>query len=234
MIDYALLLGEALGQSKLVRLSIDSLALFLDTDQWITARRNWLNDGDAPDNTAWDLIEALTAKALGEIMADNLLIGTLFPLITDSIPEGALECDGTAYARTDYPVLYDRVASVFIIDADNFAVPDLRGRTVIAAGAGAGLSTYAVGDALGEESHRLLTAEMPVHNHTVVDPGHLHTEGIAIPSPLGVTGGLPSAIPGVGVTSIATTGISLVAAGNDQYHENRQPSYALRYAVWAK
>jgi hypothetical protein len=43
--------------------------------------------------------------------------------------------------------------------------PDLRGRTLIGAGLGAGLSSRALGQQAGEETHQLTVAEMPSHNH---------------------------------------------------------------------
>jgi len=235
VIDLALLTDEALGTPKLVRLSPDSLALFLDTEQWITERDEWL-DGDLPVTDAqWDEIEALTAKGLTELMVDNLLIGTVFPLITDTLPIGALECDGATYNRVDYPALYAKLASVYIVDADTFIIPDLRGRAVVGAGSGTGLTTYASGDVGGEEAHQLVTAELASHSHGVTDPTHSHVEGIAAPNATTIGPGAPqpTAIPALGSTAAALTGISINATGSDTPHENRQPYFALRYAVWA-
>ena len=43
--------------------------------------------------------------------------------------------------------------------------PDLRGRTLIGAGPGAGLSSRALSQQGGEENHKLTILEMPSHNH---------------------------------------------------------------------
>lgn len=70
-------------------------------------------------------------------------------------PAGWALCDGgTYYGRT---------------------TPDLRGRFVLASGAGAGLTARSVGQTGGEENHVLAWNEMPGHSHTVSDPGHSHT-----------------------------------------------------------
>jgi microcystin-dependent protein len=66
-------------------------------------------------------------------------------------------------------------------------LPDLRGRGFIgaddmgnaAAGAFAGVpftsgAATHIGSLLGENTHALVTGEMPVHSHTVTDPGHTH------------------------------------------------------------
>lgn len=56
-------------------------------------------------------------------------------------------------------------------DYFNFLTPDARGRNLIGAGTGAGLSTRAVGGSGGEENHLLTTTEMPAHTHGYTAPG---------------------------------------------------------------
>lgn len=48
-----------------------------------------------------------------------------------------------------------------------FALPDLRGRAIVGAGQGTGLSIYDVGQVGGSEITTLLTSEIPIHTHTV-------------------------------------------------------------------
>lgn len=52
-----------------------------------------------------------------------------------------------------------------ICDGQN-GTPDLRGRFVLGAGQGAGLTLRTPGEAGGEETHKLLTTEMPKHAHS--------------------------------------------------------------------
>lgn len=219
--------------ARTVRLSGDSLALFLSTEE-LTEIERWTNAGEEPDFTTRDTIEALTALAYLELM-ENALLGTIAPFATASPPEGMLECDGTTYLRTDYPDLYAALDTAFIVDADHFLTPDLRGRTILGAGSGTGLSTYAVGDAGGEETHQLTTAELASHSHGVTDPAHSHTEITSTPTVITIGAGAPapSAVPGVGVTGASLTGISINSAGSDNAHENRQPYLALRFGIWA-
>jgi microcystin-dependent protein len=49
-----------------------------------------------------------------------------------------------------------------------FALPDLRGRTIIGAGTGPGLTTRNLGDVVGVEQVMLSIDQMPAHRHTVV------------------------------------------------------------------
>ena len=50
----------------------------------------------------------------------------------------------------------------------NFALPDLRGRTLLGVGTGPD-GVFTVGDRLGNDSNTLLVADLAAHNHTVAD-----------------------------------------------------------------
>jgi len=214
-------------------LSPESVTILLSLAEDGHVRRNWENSGAKLTDAEWDTADEWVSVAEYELMV-NLITGTIFPFAASALPVGALECDGTSYLRVDYPALYAALDAVFIIDADNFTVPDLRGRTVIGVGSGSGLSPRAMNDTGGEETHVLITAELSAHSHGVTDPTHIHTEGIAVPSIGAAIVGVPvpSAVPGVGVTGAASTGISIQSTGSDAPHENMPPFLAVRYAIW--
>jgi microcystin-dependent protein len=46
-----------------------------------------------------------------------------------------------------------------------FGLPDLRGRTIVGAGTGPGLSSYSLGELIGVENETLNTSQMPIHVH---------------------------------------------------------------------
>jgi len=217
----------------LVRLSPDSLTLLLMTEP-LTEINDWEGASGAPDATEQDAIEAMLALTYNELMK-NAMLGTIFPYATTNPPAGSLACDGASYLRADYPELYAALDSAFIVDADNFIVPDLQGRTVIGVGSGAGLTTRGAGAAGGEETHVLVTSELASHTHGVTDPTHAHTEGVAAPAVGAALVGvpIPSAVPGLGMTGFSGTGLTINAAGSDAAHENMPPFTALGYAIWA-
>jgi len=62
-------------------------------------------------------------------------------------------------------------AGWYLCDGNN-GTPDLRGRMIIGAGQGEGLTNRAVGDIGGEEEHALVIAEMPIHTH--IQNAHQH------------------------------------------------------------
>jgi len=233
MLDFSEIAAiSALRTSKVVTLSPESVTILLSIAE-AQIRFDWENNGASLTDAEWDTANKWIAQAEYEVMT-NVLSGTISAFATVLPPMGSLECDGASYLRVDYPELYAVLDAAFIIDADNFAVPDLRGRTVIGVGTGSGLTPRAMNDTGGEETHTLTTAEMPSHSHGVTDPSHAHTEGNALPALSAAIVGvpIPSAVPGLGVTGAALTGISIQSTGGDGAHENMQPFMALRYAIW--
>jgi microcystin-dependent protein len=67
----------------------------------------------------------------------------------------------------DYSDLHGAIAYTYGGSGDNFNIPDLRGRTVIGAGAGSGLTNRTLGTKAGTETHTLTTDEIPSHSHTL-------------------------------------------------------------------
>jgi microcystin-dependent protein len=55
------------------------------------------------------------------------------------------------------------------------ALTKMLGRSLGIAGGGAGLTSRALGETLGTETHTLTTAQMPLHAHGINDPTHAHS-----------------------------------------------------------
>jgi microcystin-dependent protein len=200
-------------------LSPTSQAVLFYATPYLTARFNWVDrtiPTDEVTDVDWDTIQAYVDGLLYE--AKNPMIGIITPYVTSDPPTNVLPCDGSTYLRVDFPILYDVLDPFFIVDADHFQVPDLRGRTVIGAGDGSGLSSRAVGDSLGEENHTLDVSEMPSHDHTIP-----YTITTLVLEPGEVTA----------LTPIPLLTQSTGATGGDGSHNNMQPSYALNYGIIA-
>ncbi len=145
-----------------------------------------------------------------------------------SAPTGWLLCDGTSYLRATYPVLFAVIGSTFgSADGTHFNVPDMRGRIAIGTGTGTGggasgtglptggsaLTAVSLAGWKGEETHTLITAEMPSHTHTVT-------------APLGGSGS-----PGWTSASTGGSAITSSSAGSDGAHNNIQPVLGLSYII---
>lgn len=185
----------------------------------LTIRDNWLKDGDVSIDDAIYASADITESFGG-------MIGAIFPVVWATLPDNFLLCDGSAYERENYPELYSLLDAAFIVDADNFVVPDLLGRVPVGES-----SDFSIGDTGGEIEHELIVGEMPIHSHT--DTGHSHTAEvstlIAAQTPVIP---LPVALPGVGITGSASA--NLTDTGGSEAHNNMQPYQVIRYVICAR
>lgn len=163
--------------------------------QWIG-----LSDGEEAliETGFGNLIEAMSKASEG------CMIGQIIIFPNTTLPDGVLLCDGSTFDQAEYPTLYNILGSN--------ALPDLRGRFVLAAGNG-----HNVGDVGGAETHTLTIPEMPTHSHgyTAALPS---VTTVVVPDE-------PSAVPGAGTTA---------PAGGNQAHNNMPPFYTLVYGIIAK
>ncbi len=146
-----------------------------------------------------------------------------------SAPTGWLLCDGTSYLRATYPDLFTLLGTTYgSADGTHFNVPDMRGRIPIGTGTGTGggasgtglptggaaLTAVARASWKGEETHTLITAEMPAHTHTITDQI--------------VSGATqPFANSGSFASGTATTN----STGGDGAHNNIQPVMGVQFII---
>jgi microcystin-dependent protein len=205
----------------------------------MTLATSWTEHGDVAISFAVEESEKMLQSYI--FMDFNPIpIGLIHPFGAVIAPLGYLLCDGSSYPTADYPELYAVIGATYGAVGVNFNVPNLIDRVPIGSG-----STYTIADVGGETSHTLVTSEIPNHNHsasnpTVIDPTHSHAEITAIPTVITIGAGVPapSAIPSVGVTAPALTGISVLApaignTGGDGSHNNLQPYLAVPYIIYA-
>ncbi len=209
-------------------------------------------------------------------IVNGFMCGEIRIWANNSLPPGFLWCDGSAVSRTvDYADLFATIGTTFGVGdgSTTFNLPDLRGRvpvgqddmnnTVGTGGgaisrvttAGSGIDGATLGATGGAQNHTLITAELPVHNHTLTDPGHTHT--VTDPThthdlkDAGSGGGsgnyiTPSgtnaltysnksgmvAAASTGITNVSnTTGITIANAGSGNSHYNMQPSLICNYII---
>ena len=223
-------------------LSPESTAVFGYAWSYLSRRYNWRDTSDPYDeitDSQWDTIQAMVDKAFTEIMIP--MIGQVIAFATSDPPPNVLFCDGSTYLRVDFPTLYSLLAPAFIVDADNFIVPDLRERFVYGLG-----GTDDIGDSGGSSTVTLTNTEMPAHSHTagaptVIDPTHSHVESGAGISAVTIGAGVPApvAVPFPTVTAPALTGITVLAPsisseGGGGSHNNMPPYVVLAYGIIAQ
>ena len=154
--------------------------------------------------------------------------GLILPVAFDELPAGWLRCDGSEVSRTTYSALFALIGTTFGAGdtSTTFNLPNLVGRAVNGAGTGSGLSTYAVGDQTGEESHVLLTAELPSHTHAVNGTSSAPNTNI-------ITGAHLASGAAFRASSDASDmdAGTIRESGLDQPHENRQPFLTINYLI---
>lgn len=202
-------------------------ALLALTHTWLWEQ---LADTDETPAEAAELMSIMYEEYVG---SNGCMIGSIFPYMTAEPPPNCLPCDGSTFDRVDFPDLYELIDEHFIVSADTFQTPDLRGLTVIGAGTGESGTPYTVDESGGEETHVLTEAELATHTH--IDAGHVHSEIAASPTaipPGEIPIPLPSATPVPSTTGAGFADIQ--AAGGDAPHNNMQPFRALNYCVQAR
>lgn len=81
-------------------------------------------------------------------------------------PSGWIICDGRSLPVAQNTVFYSRIGNTYGGNSSNFNIPDMRGRTAIGTGQGAGLTNRALGAVTGAEEVTVGTGHIPAHTHT--------------------------------------------------------------------
>jgi len=144
-------------------------------------------------------------------------IATVVAFAGASAPTGWLICDGSLVSTTTYADLFAVIGYTYGGTGATFQLPDMRGRTTIGVGTGAGLTARSLADTGGTETHQLTEAEMPSHTHTVDVGG-------------GSGGGAPATRTNNDLAGSVGT-VNTGSTGGDGAHENMQPYIALNFII---
>lgn len=146
----------------------------------------------------------------------KIAAGTIAPFAGGTAPPGWLDCFGQAVSRTTYAALFNAISTTYGAGdgSTTFNVPDFRGRTVVGAGTGAGLTNRTRGASGGSETHPLTAAENGVHGH----PENLSTDNT----------GLAGQIVG---TSKGAAVLNTGNSGSGTGHPNMQPWGCAAYVI---
>ncbi len=97
-------------------------------------------------------------------------LGTIQPFGFNFAPRGWALCDGQILSIAAHTALFSLFGTTFGGDGRNtFALPDLRGRSVVKVGAGPGLSFIKWGEMWGSETQYATILEMPTHGHSIIE-----------------------------------------------------------------
>ena len=200
----------------------------------LTDERNWEQAGGV--DTVQEAVTKM-ADMISNVTECSTMIGQILTVATAAPPPLTLECDGTEYLRVDYPELYAALDPAFVIDADTFEVPDLRGSAIIGEGLGDGKTSRAIGETGGDEEVVVTLSEMPEHSHDA------SANASSLPStqrgPIGNLWGQEAAgttatyRPGVSDGQMSIDAVTVSSTGSGDAHENMQPFIVLRFVIVA-
>lgn len=107
-----------------------------------------------------------------------MFIGNIIAYTGIDIPEGYMECDGSAVSRSAYGELFTIIGTTYGNGdgSTTFNLPNLSGKVAIGVS-----NSYSVGSSGGENSHILIESETPSHTHEI--PEHTHGNSIEVNTP---------------------------------------------------
>jgi microcystin-dependent protein len=101
-------------------------------------------------------------------MADSPILGTIFLFAGNFAPRGYALCGGQLLPISQNAALFSILGTTYGGNGTStFALPDLRGRAPIGAGAGPGLQPVTLGELAGANNVTLLQNNLPPHTHSV-------------------------------------------------------------------
>ncbi len=105
-------------------------------------------------------------------------LGEVTPFAGNFAPSGWAMANGQLLPITQNTALFSILGTMYGGNGvTTFALPDLRGRSVIGSGQAAGLSNRNVGDAVGVPNVSLTELQLPAHNHTLPGGGTTGSSG---------------------------------------------------------
>ncbi|MFK4835115.1 phage tail protein [Microbacterium sp. ZW T2_14] len=143
-------------------------------------------------------------------------------------PRGWLACEGQLMSISQNSALFSLLGTMYGGDgATTFALPDLRGRASLGAGAAPGLTPRNEGDAGGAEVVTLTAPALPPHSHTVAASSSASTK-----NPSGATPAVTGAGASYGTTDDLIMDPAMIGGGGDaQPHDNMQPYLVLNWCI---
>ena len=148
-------------------------------------------------------------------------------------------CEGQLLAISQYQALFSILGTMYGGDGrTTFGLPDLRGRTPVGVGQGAGLTSIRQGARYGAETVTLTTAQIPAHNHTATSVANASgvpgtevkpADKIWAASNTGDADfGEASASRPMSASAVTT---SIGNTGGNGAHENRPPQLGINYII---
>ena len=158
-------------------------------------------------------------------------LGQIILFAGNFAPRGWAFCDGNLLPISNYQALFSLLGTTYGGDGrTTFALPDLRSRVPRGEGTGPGLNPVQLGEKAGALTHTLSTAELPPHNHGLLENAHAGEGDTSSPAGhvlANGSGDIYSDQTADAMTLPATT----ASAGNGQSFSTVDPYLGLNYII---
>jgi microcystin-dependent protein len=158
------------------------------------------------------------------------LLGEMKWVAFNFAPRGWAKCDGQILPINNYQALFALLGTTYGGDGrTTFALPELRGRLMMHAGNGPGLSEQRLGQRGGNESSTLTNNELPNHSHG----SYASSERASNTNPQSGVLGTPSRsrVFSNEIPLVTMDTSTIDSSGNNQTHTNMAPSNTLNCII---
>lgn len=163
-------------------------------------------------------------------------IGNICTTASFFCPRGTLETNGQLLPIAQYTPLFALIGTIYGGDGQTtFALPDLRGRTIVGQGQGPGLSSFIEGQKAGTETVTLTVGQLPSHSHSATARVPATAANGTTDSPAGAA---PARLPrannystGTPEASLAGVTVAVANTGGNQPVQVRDPYLTLRHCI---
>lgn len=171
--------------------------------------------------------------------------GTIIPFAGATAPSGFLLCDGSSVSSSNYLALHSVISNTYGGSAYtgaaalSFTLPDYRGRVLIGAGTGSGLTARTLGGTVGTESHTVSSSNISQFS-TGNAGSHTHTFSKEVLTYMGSGGNRYDPYPGSVWAGHIAAGLTLdtkpdhshtVGSASPVAISNMQPSIGVNYLI---
>ena len=197
------------------------------TNAELQAQRRRANQGPS-------VAEAQKAAEGAQSFAEQIvLVGMTMGWAGQNDPPGGkwLVCDGRLLDASSYPALFAAIGAAWNVGgegAGTFRLPDCRGRALVGAGQGSGLTNRALGARFGTETHTLTVSQMPSHDHAYTRVSGWNNQTVQSGTGASVMDSLNTEISDTGNNTHAH---NIPLQGGGAAHPNTPPSLVANFVI---